>query len=78
MISSNNSLIKKKKTNRCFFKGCKKKLKLTDIMCHCKHTYCSLHRLPHQHNCCYLVIKKKEHRDKIMENKHIKDKVDKI
>ena len=42
------------KKKRCSYDGCNKKLQLTDnIMgpCKCDGVYCSLHRLPAQHNC---------------------------
>ena len=42
---------KKKKKNRCALKGCKKKLKLTNMICRCKYIYCDKHRLPESHNC---------------------------
>ena len=33
---------------------CKKKLMLTDMACgKCKNRYCSTHRLPEEHSCCY-------------------------
>lgn len=41
----------KKKKNRCAFKGCKKKLKLTNMECKCKNRFCDKHRLPESHNC---------------------------
>ncbi len=40
-----------KKKNNCFLKGCRKKIKLTDYPCKCKHIYCSKHRLPETHDC---------------------------
>ena len=43
--------IKKKKKNRCSLKGCKRKLKLTNIECRCKNRFCDKHRLPESHNC---------------------------
>lgn len=43
----------KKKSKRCYFPGCRKKLKLTDMECRCKHIFCSIHRLPEQHKCSY-------------------------
>lgn len=30
---------------------CKKKVGLFGFLCKCNKTYCSLHRLPEQHNC---------------------------
>ena len=42
---------KKKKKNRCSLKGCKRKLKLTNMACRCKNRYCDKHRLPESHNC---------------------------
>lgn len=46
-----NNKKEKKKKNRCFLKGCKRKLKLTNIECRCKHIFCDIHRLPESHNC---------------------------
>ena len=37
----------------CHFEGCRKKLKLTDMACRCKNIFCSIHRLPEQHECTY-------------------------
>ena len=45
---------KKKKSNRCSFDGCKKKLKLSDMKCRCGNTYCNKHRMMEQHSCSYL------------------------
>ena len=43
---------KKKKKNRCQFKGCKIKLKISDMACcNCKKRYCAAHRTKTQHNC---------------------------
>lgn len=39
----------KPKKKRCAI--CKKKLTLLDFSCRCGKFYCSLHRLPEQHNC---------------------------
>ena len=64
-----------KKKNRCFHVKCKKKLKLTDIICDCKNTYCSLHRLPHEHNCSYLKVKQQLNKEKILDGKCINDKI---
>ena len=44
---------KKTKKPRCNHPECKKKLKLTDMPCRCKLSFCSKHRLPEQHNCRY-------------------------
>ena len=69
---------KKRKSNRCCFNGCKKKLKLTDMECRCKKLYCSKHRLPHIHNCSNLNNRKEELKNKIMEGKCVNEKVEKI
>ena len=44
---------KKSKRNRCFLKGCGKKLKLTDMACRCQNRYCQKHRLPESHTCSW-------------------------
>jgi len=44
---------KKSKKNRCFLKGCGKKLKLTDMACRCQNRYCQKHRLPESHTCSW-------------------------
>jgi len=44
---------KKTKKPRCNHPECKKKLKLTDMPCRCKLSFCSKHRLPEQHKCPY-------------------------
>ena len=43
----------KRKTKRCCHSECKKKLTLTDMPCRCLQRFCSKHRLPEQHVCCY-------------------------
>ena len=43
----------KKKRNRCNHTSCRKKLKLSNISCRCKHRFCAHHRLPEQHDCSY-------------------------
>jgi len=43
----------KRKTKRCCQAKCKKKLTLTDMPCRCTLIFCTKHRLPEQHNCCY-------------------------
>ena len=43
---------KKKKTPRCNYKDCRKKLKLTDFKCPaCKLKFCNKHRYYSDHNC---------------------------
>ena len=42
---------KKKKSNRCAYLGCGKKIKHYMGPCKCTNTFCSKHRLPHQHEC---------------------------
>lgn len=38
-------------TKRCNWISCRKKLKLTDITCKCKFTFCAFHRYPEEHQC---------------------------
>ena len=42
---------KKKKSNRCPYLGCNKKIKHCMGPCKCNITFCTKHRLPHQHQC---------------------------
>jgi predicted nucleic acid binding AN1-type Zn finger protein len=44
---------KNKKRKRCGHSDCNKKLKLSDMMCHCKTRFCSRHRLPEMHECSW-------------------------
>jgi hypothetical protein len=46
---------------RCAFDGCKKKLSNVEktIKCVCNNTYCSKHRMPETHKCCYDYTKDK-------------------
>ena len=44
---------KKRKKNRCCFKGCKKKLSLVCFECLCGLKFCTEHRLPEFHNCTF-------------------------
>jgi len=41
------------KTNKCTYKECNKKLKLTDLQCRCEIRFCTTHRLPETHECKY-------------------------
>lgn len=43
----------RKKRNQCAAPGCKKKLGLTAVECHCGHTFCGDHRYADKHNCPY-------------------------
>ena len=42
---------KKKKKSRCPYLGCDKKIKHCMGSCKCNMTFCTKHRLPHQHQC---------------------------
>ena len=53
-ISINENQSKKSdkpKKKRCAI--CKKKLSILDFGCRCGNLYCSVHRLPEQHNCSF-------------------------
>ena len=78
ILNKKKTADKPKRPIKCCLGGCKKKLKLTDMICDCKNTYCSLHRLPHEHNCSYLKVKQQLNKEKILDGKCINDKVDKI
>lgn len=43
----------KKRSKRCPFPGCKKKLALTDSECRCGSVFCIKHRLPETHECTF-------------------------
>jgi len=43
--------IHKKSKKRCNLTVCRKKLKLTDLVCNCDFRFCSNHRLPELHYC---------------------------
>tara|TARA_B100000963_G_scaffold256583_1_gene225092 strand:+ start:1625 stop:1927 length:303 start_codon:yes stop_codon:yes gene_type:complete len=42
---------KKSKKPRCRAEGCRKKLGLIPFRCKCGLSFCSLHRMPGDHNC---------------------------
>lgn len=52
-ITSDEQRKKNKKRKRCGRSDCNKKLKLSDMMCHCKTRFCSRHRLPEMHECSW-------------------------
>lgn len=43
----------RKKRNLCAAPGCKKKLGITAVECHCGQTFCSDHRYADKHSCTY-------------------------
>tara|TARA_B100000886_G_C20284464_1_gene432711 strand:- start:253 stop:468 length:216 start_codon:yes stop_codon:yes gene_type:complete len=64
--------------NRCNYKNCNKKIKISDYPCKCKLIFCSLHRSPEQHECSYDFKNKDEKDKKIEEMKCVKNKIDSI
>ena len=46
---------KKKKTPRCAYEGCRKKLSAISLSltCRCNKVFCPLHRLPESHKCTF-------------------------
>tara|TARA_B100000674_G_scaffold434594_1_gene393651 strand:- start:310 stop:543 length:234 start_codon:yes stop_codon:yes gene_type:complete len=63
---------KKKKTPRCNYKDCRKKLKLTDFKCPaCKLKFCNKHRYYSDHNC----EKYEEYINSIKNNDNLNKKV---
>ena len=52
-ININKDNKKKKKKNRCAFKGCKKKLGMVPFECKCGFKFCTEHRLPEFHKCTF-------------------------
>jgi len=68
----------KQSTKRCNFIDCRKKLKLTDITCKCKYTFCSFHRYPEEH-CCLFNYREDAKNQLIKSNPTIhKSKLEKI
>jgi predicted nucleic acid binding AN1-type Zn finger protein len=62
---------------RCNHKECTKKLRISDIKCKCEFIFCSLHRLPEQHDCSFNY--KSQDFNKIINNmKCISSKIEKI
>jgi len=59
---------KKKKKERCGYGPCNKKLKFLDcsLKCSCDMSFCTIHRLPENHECTYDF---KSRGKKILENK---------
>ncbi len=52
---------KKKKKNRCSYKDCNKKLKISDMPCaNCQKKYCALHRVKTQHECPIFEVVNKD------------------
>lgn len=51
IFDNSNIFVKKNLSNRCNYPECSKKLRITDLKCKCNYIYCSLHRLPEQHDC---------------------------
>jgi hypothetical protein len=70
----NNGKTNKPKKKRC--KVCNKKVGLLGFECKCGHTFCSIHRMPEDHECC--VDFKSEGKDKLRHDNPIviKDKID--
>lgn len=68
----------KKKSKRCSFIGCKKKLKLTDVTCKCSFTFCVHHRLPESHKCTYDYVAEGKNKLKNQLTKVSHNKIDKI
>ena len=68
----------KSKSNRCAFCECNKKLKLTDLVCKCGYIYCSIHRLPEQHECKYSYKENFDKQKEIDKMKCISDKIDRF
>ena len=68
----------KSKPHICAFNECNKKLKLTDLVCKCKKTYCSLHRLPEQHICEYSYKENFNKQKEINKMKCVSEKINKI
>ena len=69
-----------KSKKRCNLISCKKKLKLTDLICNCDFIFCSRHRLPELHLCSQNL--KKKNREKYLKKVQVGGgeviKIDKI
>lgn len=78
LYNNANQKIKEDLKNICSYNKCRKKLKLTSIICKCKLQFCDIHRLPESH-CCLYDYKNDSNKNKIIENmKCISKKIDKI
>ena len=51
-VGENGGFLRKKR-NQCALPGCKKKLGLTAVECHCGNTFCGDHRYSEKHSCPY-------------------------
>ena len=53
-MDTNTIITSTKKTiDKCNFSTCPKTLKLFNLPCRCKKTFCTAHRLPALHMCCF-------------------------
>ena len=62
---------------KCDFESCNRKVRLCDLECKCKNTYCSVHRLPEAHNCSF-DYKKIDICKKVNDMKCLGEKLQKI
>lgn len=58
----------KNQKNRCTI--CNKKIGILGFSCRCNGNFCTLHRLPEQHNCCSLEEIKKESLEILSKNNY--------
>lgn len=68
----------KRQNNRCSHEGCNKKIKISDLMCRCGKTFCSLHRLPETHSCNFNYKDEMCKLQQIEQMKCVSDKIIKI
>lgn len=70
-------MIGKTDNKKCCYINCKKKLTMLDFNCKCGSKYCSLHRLPEDHECkfSHKETEKSQLKEKLYNNKIISDKV---
>lgn len=73
--------IPEKRPKRCQMVNCRKRLMLSDMVCRCNKYFCSLHRLPEQHECNYNYKAENNDtakRDTIDSMKCVNDRIEKI
>ena len=54
--------------NKCNYKDCNKKLKISSLKCRCGNFYCTQHRLPEMHECTFEDSEQDKKRQKTIDN----------
>lgn len=72
-MNNQENKIEKRKKPRCSFAGCNKKVgMLNQFKCRCDLMFCSIHKLPEDHNCQYNYKNDKIKLEKVVAEKLIK------